>query len=151
MKPYFLIVLVSFFMSNCKSNNIENTATRFEPVTISKGDLFGDGKEGLVNKKLVIDNQDDFNSLIKKMSVVNDVTNNLKETEIDFSKFKVIAVFDKIQSVGGCSLDLNITNNPKNITVNVINKSPEGMAMTVITQPYCIVKIPKSNLPVVFE
>ncbi len=41
--------------------------------------------------------------------------------------------------------------NSENIIVNITKFAPEGNATTVITQPYNIVKIPTSELSIIFE
>ena len=85
------------------------------------------------------------------MNSVNNVSENFSEIDIDFSEYKVIAVFDDIKPNGGYSLDVNIVSNSENIIVNTILSQPEGNATTVITQPFIIVKISNSELPIIFE
>ena len=85
------------------------------------------------------------------MNAVNKVSDNFTETKIDFSKFTVIAVFDAVKTSGGHSIELDIKPNTENVVVEVSRKSPDGMATSVMTQPYHIVKIPKTDLPIVFQ
>ena len=156
-----LLLMIMFCAFSCKckiqDHNISNTkmennniATQ-DYIVISKGNLYGSGAEGIEDQNLVITNENDWNELIAKMDSVNKVSDSFSETEIDFSKYSLIAVFDTVKGSGGHSLEIDVKPNSENIEVHVSRKSPEGMATTVMTQPYVIVKIAKSELPIVFK
>ena len=85
------------------------------------------------------------------MNSANNVSNSFTETNIDFSEYTVIAVFNQIKVNGGHSLELNIMSNSENIIVSVTNLGASGNATALITQPYHIVKIKNSDLPILFE
>jgi hypothetical protein len=75
----------------------------------------------------------------------------LVKTEIDFSTYQIIAVFDKIHSSGTHKTDITaITEYTDKIIVNVsyftISHGP-----SVVTRPYHIVKIQRSNKKIVFQ
>jgi len=85
------------------------------------------------------------------MNSVNNVSDNFQEINIDFSQYQIIAVFDKIYSNGGHSIDIiNVKENGKSITV-VVNNLLTGDATSVIAQPFHIVKIPKTEKQIIFE
>ena len=63
----------------------------------------------------------------------------------------MVLVFDEIKGNGSHSLELDIISNSENIIVNVTDLALEGNATTVITQPFHIVKISNSDLPIIFE
>ena len=138
-------------ISGCRSYNNNSEIIKIEATLIAKDNLYGNGAEGINKQNLVITNKSVWNNLIAQMNAVNNVSNSFSETEIDFSKYVVIAVFDEIKSNGGYSLALTITDNSENIMVNVTTIAPQGFATTVITQPFHIVKILKSDLPIIFE
>ena len=149
---YRTIAIVLFLVTvNCKSSQNEKNSGK-EPVRlIKRGNLFGSGEEGIKAQHLIITNQSDWNDLMHKMNAVNEVTSLFSETEIDFSHYSIIAVFDEVRGSGGHSLDLSIKENTKKLVVTVIRKAPKGLATSVLTQPYCIIKVPKSEKVIVFE
>ncbi len=151
MKKNVLIILLSFFVFSCNSDDDNSKMLNIESTLISKGNLYGGGDEGIVEQNLIITDQNTWNSLITQMNSINNVSDNFSETDIDFSEYKIIAVFDGIKGNGGHNLDLNIMSNSENIIVSVTDLVPEGNANTVITQPYYIVKISSSDLPIIFE
>ena len=151
MKKHVLIILFSILNLSCNSDDKDVVIITIESTLIASDNLYGNGAEGIAEQNLVISNQATWDDLITQMNTVNNVSDNFSETDIDFSEYKVIAVFDEIKGNGGHSLDLTITSNSENIKVMVTDLVPEGNATTVITQPFHIVKIPTSDLPIIFE
>ena len=151
MKKNVCIILLSILILSCTSEDYNIETVDIESTLIAKDNLFGNGGEGIIEQNLEITNQSMWNNLISQMNSVNNVSDNFSEIDIDFSQYKIIAIFDKIKSKGGHSLELNIMSNSENIIININDISPKGNAATVITQPYHIVKISNSNLPIIFE
>ncbi|WP_179021199.1 protease complex subunit PrcB family protein [Winogradskyella forsetii] len=154
MKTHVLITIFIIVAMSCKSKkSTENTEkmVKENPVLISKGNLYGSGEEGIEKQNLVITNDDDWNELKKQMNSINNVSNGFLETEIDFSKYSIIAVFDDVKTSGGHSIELNMTTTSEHTIIKVISKSPEGLATSVMAQPYYIAKLEKTDLPIVFQ
>ena len=151
MKKNVCIILLSILILSCTSEDYNIEMVDIESTLIAKDNLFGNGGEGIIEQNLEITNQSMWNNLISQMNSVNNVSDNFSEIDIDFSQYKIIAIFDKIKSKVGHSLELNIMSNSENIIVNINDISPKGNAAAVITQPYHIVKISNSNLPIIFE
>lgn len=154
----FIVVLCAF---GCKTN-IEKTNTKTpktehtkmettEPKVIAKGNLYGSGEEGIIKQNLIVTNQADWDTLIAQLDSVNKVSAGFTVTTIDFSKEIVIAVFDEVKGSGGHRLELAISQNSDNTLVEVTRIAPKGMATSVMTQPYYIVKIANNTLPIVFK
>jgi len=146
-----LIILLSILILSCSSNDYNPKMTNVESTLIAKDNLYGNGTEGISEQNLIISNQTAWNDLISQMDSGNNVSDNFIETDIDFSKYKIIAVFDEIKGKAGHSLELNIMANSENIIVNITDLSPKEIAASVITQPFHIVKIQNSDLPIIFE
>ncbi|MTI41402.1 protease complex subunit PrcB family protein [Fulvivirga lutimaris] len=147
----FALLLV---LSGCSTDGdpqLETFTTAIEPIIIGQGNLYGNGEENISKQNLLINNVDDWNQIISKMNTVNTETDNFSETDIDFSTHQIIAIFDDIKSTGGYSLELNLTQESQRIVAEITSQAFEGAAITVITQPYLIVSIPQSDLPVVFQ
>ena len=141
---------MTLFIS-CTSNNDNQELTDLEFTLIAKENLHGNGAEGISEQNLIISDQTTWNNLITQMNSVNNVSDNFTKTDIDFSEYKIIAVFDEIKENGGHILELNIVWNSENIIVNITDLVPEGNATSVITQPFYIVKIQNTDLPIIFE
>ncbi len=142
---------VLLFVLNCKStSNTSQMKSINDEMLIAKGNLYGAGAEGIIKQNLIIANANDWKTLIQKLDQLNKVSDGFSETEIDFEKYNVLAVFDEVKSTGGHSIDLKISKNTEHTIVNVSFNSPQDMATTVMTQPYIIVKIDKSELPIKF-
>lgn len=120
-------------------------------ILIGQGALFGAGEEGIVRQNLVITDDVNWQNLINQMNTRNNVSDSFTETNINFSEYMVIAVFDKVKGNGGWSIDItNIDNQTNQIVVTVTNLKT-GNVSSVITQPYHIVKIPVNNKEIIFE
>jgi len=148
MKNIILILAIAFI--GCNSNDDD----RYKSVNyslIAQNNLHGNGAENIEKSNLIIENTSSWNDLIDKMNTVNNVSDNFTETDIDFSQYLVIAVFDEIYSNGGHTIDIiKIVENEVNIIITV-DKLLNGDASSVITQPYHIIKIPKTEKPIIFE
>jgi hypothetical protein len=152
MKTIFFSLVLLLTLS-CTDNNDNNDfqPQTITPVLIGKGDLSGVGAEGIVQQTIVVSDQASWTNLINSMNKRSDITKNFTSTTIDFDKYQIIAVFDNIKTTGGFSIDItNIVENQNNIVVTIKNLLTGGDS-TVMTQPFHIVKMPKSTKPVVFQ
>ena len=157
MKNQALIILIILLTFSCSTEDdaIQETSTtqtmNIESTLIAKNNLYGAGDEGITQQNLVITNTNTWQDLMDQMNSVNDATANFSETEIDFTEYQVIAVFDIIRGVEGYGLDLDVVTLPEGISITITSIVPQGQSPSVITQPYHIIKIPVTNLPIVFE
>ncbi|MUU79319.1 protease complex subunit PrcB family protein [Winogradskyella endarachnes] len=153
MKIKTLILLSLIFVFGCKCNktSTDMASKSVETVLIAKGNLYGSGAEGIEKQNLVITNEKDWNALINQMDTINKVSQSFTETKIDFSKYTVIAVFLNVKGSGGHSIDLDVSTTSEQKIVTVKHKGPKGNATSVMTQPYYIAKLVKSNLPIMFQ
>ena len=160
MKNLFLL-LVSFIILSC-NNNDEPTPIPFVPVTISptlisKRNVGVSSSVGISEQKTIYNEPTNWNLLLNQIESYylplgdDYLAQHFLETDIDFTNYTVIVVFDQVYGNGGHSIDItNITEYENNIVVTVENLLT-GNASSVITQPYHIVKIPKATKPIVFE
>ncbi|NRD20043.1 hypothetical protein HNV08_08280 [Winogradskyella eckloniae] len=151
MKKHVLIMLLAVFTISCDSDDTETRTVNVDSTLIAKSNLYGNGSEGIVQQNLVINDLSSWNDLMLQMNAVNNVTNDFSERDIDFDLFTVIAVFDTVKNNGGHELDLSISSNSENILVSVVDLFPEGDDSNMVTQPFHIVKISRSQLPISFE
>jgi len=151
LKKYVFIILPALLIFSCtpEDNAIESIDTT--TTLIAKDNLYGNGAEGIEQKNMVITDADSWTNLMNQMNSVNPITDAFYETDIDFSVYQVIAVFDEIKGNSGHSLKLDLIWEPDNIMVNITHSAPEGFAYDTMTQPFHIVKIEATDLPVLFE
>lgn len=156
-----LLLLVSFIFLSC-NNNDEPTPVPFVPVTInptliSKRNVGVSSSVGISEQKTIYNESTNWNLLLNQIESYylplgeDYLAQHFIETNVDFTNFTVIGVFDQVYGNGGHSIDItNITEYENNIVVTVENLQT-GNTSSVITQPYHIVKIPKATKPIVFE
>jgi hypothetical protein len=151
----FLIVFVSVFI-RCNTKNDDESirdlkSQEFGLTVIAKGELYGNGDEGFNQENIVVTTKKQWKALISKMSKVNDVTQSFNETDIDFSEYRVVAVFDKVRGSGGYYLQVTSKPESGKIIIDIVHGTPAGAVTLNITQPYFIGKIPVSDMSVVFK
>lgn len=145
----FLIATV-FFAEGCSSDD-ESIQQSIEFSLIAKGELYGNGDEMLDRSSFVVKDSNAWNELISKMDTVNEVSKDFIETDIDFDSYYVIAVFDEIRNYGGNSIEVTEINEYTNkIVVKIDQASSDGLN-AVISQPFHLVKIKKTQKSISFD
>lgn len=142
----FLTIL---FLLGC-NNDEENSVQTIVPFSvIAQGDPSPSQTENISKSNFVVKNTESWNAFLSKMNSYE--TSKFTETNVDFTKYQIIVVFDQVYGNGGHSIDITkITENNNSIFVQV-EKLLTGNIATVVTQPYHIVKIAKSSKKVVFK
>jgi len=114
---------------------------------MKKGILYGAGEEGLNESIQVIKNEDDWKALKDQMDAVNNVTDAFADIDdVDFEHEMVVACFDKVRSTGGYSMFVErIVEMEAVIKIDVQVAIPSGMNTSVLTQPFVIVVMEKSD------
>ncbi len=134
---------------SCSDDNIDPLQTTEVNFTeIAKGDL---GGSGIPESNLVITNPNDWQNFIEQLdntSDFNDVSETFTEINIDFDSYMVIA---KILETKTSGWNLDISNITETSTEILVETQSSGTLLTVISQPFHIVKIPLNSKPVVFE
>ena len=149
MKKLVIIILTLVVTFGC--NKEENNDIEVVPILIGKDALFGNGEEGINKSNLIVTNTSDWTALIEKMDSVNNTSNDFTETDIDFSQFQVIAVFDRIRNqVDGIINISNFLDDKSEIKIFISYTNQAGPWLQVINQPFHIVKIKKSEKPIIF-
>jgi len=123
------IALLSIFVISCNSDDIQ--IVNVDSTLIAKDNLYGNGAEEISEQNLVITDQTTWSELMTKMNAVNNTTDIFSETNIDFSEYQIIAVFDDIKGNGGHEIGLNIVNDSENIIVTITDLIPGGNVASV--------------------
>ena len=144
-KLLLLTVLLPLVTISC--SNDDNEAVNTPPQEIAQGWL--SYNEVFTNENIVITSSSQWEELLSDMEAINEGnTDTFTETDIDFNSYEVLACF-QVKN-GTTTVDINaVTENENNITVTVKNLQ-QGVTQDVAI-PFHIVKIQKSNKPVVFE
>lgn len=153
MKTLISILTTAVFLISCSKTNVPDQVVSVEFTEIAQDFLAGDGAEGIQKQNIVINNESVWDDLKSKMNAVNNETDLFNETEIDFSNFYVIAAFEEVKNSGEFQLSIiEVLKSSKNIFVKTKTESTSGQSsIQIITQPYHIIKLPKSDLPIIFE
>ena len=152
MTREILILFAFILLMGCINpiNGFQSFA--ISPVQIGSGNLYGNGNEKITKQNLVVASNLAWTELMARMNSVNNETHTFTETDVDFSKFIVLAIFDEVKGSGGYSISIKgIQENQDNMTVTVQQTAPAGSAFAVMTQPYCIVKIPVTTKKIIFN
>ncbi len=122
-----------------------------EPFIIAEGNLYGNGDEGIPKQQLIIETEAEWHALKEQMDRVNHVSEQFTLKDINFKTYQVIAVFENVKTTGGYHINIDLETTKTQRTVTVTTKAPEGMATTVMTQPFKIMAIPRMETPIIFQ
>lgn len=150
MKVKILLFLlgVGLFSSCNNDDNADYQSTEINFTEIGKGALYGNGQEGISQSNLTISNSSEWLSLISQMNSVNNTSDNFTETNIDFNEFTVFAIFLEVKGSGWEIEIENVIENENNISISTLETEFETLG---ITQPFVIIKIPKTEKTIVVE
>jgi len=149
LKNVRILIFLILLSGGC--SNEDDMQTVIYPSIIGKGDLNGSGKEGIQQQNIVISDTAAWNDLKIKMDSYNNTTGSFTETEINFSEYIILAAFSELRPLGGCSIEIkNVLEYSGGINVTIENFVPNA-GVAEETQPYHIVKIPKTNKQIFFE
>lgn len=130
-------------------------ATGLSQVTfdvVSNNALYGGGEEKIEKGTQIINSENEWSELKDQMNSINNVSDGFKIQSINFDRQTVIACFDEVRPSGGFSIGVKlITESADRITVYTEFTSPTMSAISVLTQPYIIVVIDKTELPIITE
>lgn len=151
---YFGFVLATIIgLQACGTTNevIDEKPTEVTDVAFknsASGNLQGDGAEGINEGGIVVNSQEEWTTLTTKMNSVNEA---FKEQSIDFNNMTVLAYFDQIRGSGGYTVEFaSVSQTSKSIQAHIKRTASDGNDIEIMTQPYSIVLIEKTDKTVVF-
>ena len=153
-KAYLVITI--FVMAGCSApkevlvDHAPPQQVEFE--TIGKGSLYGAGEEGIEESNMLIRSNKEWEGLKKNTDAVNKVSQNFKEHEVNFDEYYLIASFDRVRPNGGYSIKIkDVLERDEQIEVLIERPKPQGMAISVLIQPYHIIRIPITDKKILFS
>ena len=120
-----MLSLIFVFGCKCNKTSTEMASKNVESVLIAKGNLYGAGAEGIEKQNLVIANKNDWNALLTQLDTTNKVSQSFTETDIDFNKFTVIAIFESVKGSGGHKIAVDILETSEQKIITVKHTSPK--------------------------
>lgn len=118
-------------------------------IHIESGDLYGSGEEGITEGGHVFNNWDDAKAFTVKMNKFN---KGFTGFGVDLNEKTVITYFDQVRPTNNYAVKFaSMMEYSDRIEVKYELKSPEGPSGEVITQPYVMVYIPKTNKEINFS
>jgi hypothetical protein len=148
MKQIITFFSILFLLTGCNSDDSDTSNVPYS-VIVQDDHFNGDYNNPKAN--LVIKDQTEWNKLLLKINILTTANSIMPDIDVDFTKYQVIAVIDEVRNYGGYSIDITkITETNNSIFVTVKQLKPSGFN-AVITQPYHIVKIPKTDKKIVFK
>lgn len=149
MKQIITLFSILFLLTGCNNDNDDSKQSIVKFSVIAQGNPSPSLTQNIFKSNLVIKDTESWNNLLSKMSTYE--TSRFTETNVDFTNYQVIVVFDQVYSNGGHSIDITrITENHNTVFVKV-EKLLKGNDATVVTQPYHIVKIAWTTKNIVFK
>ena len=143
----FITLFIIVSLLGC--SNSSTLASEINFSLIKKGSL--NGSEGVTQSNLIVNDNTTWNDILNKIVSIGNPIEDFTETDIDFNRFQVIAVFHKVQFGGGHTLEIKkIIENNLNLIVIVEKTGYEGIN-TSIEQRFHIIKILKTDKNIVFE
>lgn len=139
--------LLLFVGLSCNSDDNLQNETTVNFIEVGKGALYGGGQENISQSNLVINNQTEWDDLKTKMNSINNTTDGFLN-QIDFDSSIVIAKFSEVKGNGSELLITEIIETENTLTVF---SEQEDFATLVVTQPFHIVQIPKTEKTIVFN
>lgn len=134
------ILILSFFLFlSCSSNR---------KLTSSEYKVLFSNENGLIENKefILVDNYNEYIKIIEQLKI--DASNYNKLLEIDFNKNNICFLFLGQRKSGGYSIEVeSIKKKEKDLYIKIKENTPSrsDFVTTAITNPYCIVVLPKFN------
>jgi hypothetical protein len=144
---YFLLAIILVgvaFSCQTKKTVAEKTGISFTEL------LSGNHSNIRTEKSLVIKEPSSFQEILNSINKTREP--NIKIPEINFKKEMLLALFMGERNTGGHSIRIDsISSNEKEVFVYVKELTPQGMATMVITHPFYLAKIKKTDKQIVFK
>ena len=148
MRKYLFIFVSIFLFISCDDEDDSFNPIDINFSEIGKESLSGNGQENISQSNLIIQNQVDWDNLMTKMDLINEVTSTFNETQIDFDNYTIIAIFLEVKP-NGWEIEIDsIIENENDLTVSTQETEYFTLAMT---QPFYIAKINKTDKSILFE
>lgn len=144
-----LFSLVSLTFFGCSKDDPEQ-ASRVETTEIAN--TFLPSNESIAPQNGVITNQAEWQELLDTLESVDPaILERFSDTNLDFDKVQVLAVFDQVRPHTGHYVKISRVLSKEDILLASVIKESTEEGFTILIQPFHILSIEKSNKAVVFD
>jgi len=147
MKNFILIAIISIFLTNCKGDDNTNTTYNREIFEILAAGAFSGDNITTTAQNSVITAQADWNSLVTLLATEH---HDLSGTTINFNQENIVLVRDEPRPDGQYAIVVDKVLYTSTEVQVYIKKIVNNGGHQMPTQPFCVAKISKTNLPVNF-
>lgn len=141
-KIHFLLLIMPLIICGC--HNDDNVTDEVNYSIIGKGELYGNGQEGIGPSYLIIENSSSWSELTTKMDSYNKVSDTFDD-DIDFRSEMVLAIFDNIRPRTFYSFTITTIQETSSKVIVNYKTTTTGEGYDVINQPFIIIKIPRPD------
>lgn len=156
IKYKLYVIAVVLLVISCRDKKSEKQSNIKYPVSIEwslvgNGNLLGNHSEGIEAGSLWITGQQEWRDLVDKINTNNRVSDTFIENDIDFTRFDLIATFDKVRPHSGFIVAVDSIIEDTNNRLVYISWRDKKRGFEMPSQPYYLVKIPKSKKTIMFQ
>lgn len=157
IKKYnFYVITAVLLIISCNNKKSNTTSDITYPIPIEwslvgNGNLLGNHSEGIEAGSLWIRGQQEWRDLVDKINTNNRVSDTFIENDIDFTQFDLIATFDKVRPHSGFIIAVDSIIEDANNRLVYISWRDKKRGFEMPSQPYYLVKIPKSKKTIMFQ
>lgn len=147
MKNFILIAILSIFLTNCKGDDNTNTTYDREIFEILAAGAFAGDNITTTSQNSVITAQSDWNSLVSLLATEH---HDLSGTTINFNQENIVFVRDEPRPNRKYSIIVDKVLYTSTEVKVYIKSEVSEFGQDSPSQPFCVAKISKTNLPVNF-
>ena len=144
MNKFLFLGFISFLLFSCECLQDVKQTKKGKAISyeiIEKGEHSG----VKVRKNFVISSKEDFHNFLRKYQISK---NNIK---VNFDKKMLIGIFLGEQTTGGFAINVQKIIENDNKVIIYYNVKNNQIATMVITTPYLLIQITKTNKPIDFQ
>jgi len=145
LKPFLILSFIGIlFLQSCKTTAevpTGNSLVDFE--VLAEGFLYINETEDFSQEIKVVRSELELLALLEKMNRDNET---VEKPSVNFENTMLLFCFDRVRGTSGHSIEVKLINETEDqISVHLTHTGPKDMAAEVITQPFTIVSIDKTD------
>lgn len=147
---FLFFAFIVLTISSCKTPaEVPSGNNLVDFVALHAGNLFGAGEEGFSEGGFVIESEDELGAFIEKANAFNRAVR--EDISVDFDSEMILVYMDQVRGTLDHILRIKTVHETEDaITMEVIHEAPKEAAAEVITQPFVIISILKSEKEIKF-
>lgn len=145
LKPFLILSFIGIlFLQSCKTTAevpTGNSLVDFE--VLAEGFLYINETEDFSQEIKIVRSEIELVALLEKMNRDNET---VEKPSVNFQNTMLLFCFDRVRGTSGHSIEVKLINETEaQISVHLKHTGPKDMAAEVITQPFTIISIDKTD------